>query len=134
MNNNKKEGNSFEAELCDILSKNGFFAHNFKQGIGGQPVDVLACNSKIQTIMDCKLCSNGYFDTNRMEDNQILSMTKWLDIVKTLPYWVIKFKDTGNIYMVDYCVLDTYHKNRWYENEIATLSLTLDEWLENFRV
>ena len=39
---NKKLGNSFEAELCEILSMYGFWAHNLAQNSDGQPADVLA--------------------------------------------------------------------------------------------
>lgn len=37
---NKKLGNAFEMELCNILSSHGFWVHNLAQNSAGQPADI----------------------------------------------------------------------------------------------
>ena len=39
---NKKAGNLFEQEFCEILFENGFWVHNLAQNASGQPADVIA--------------------------------------------------------------------------------------------
>lgn len=39
---NKKLGNNFETEFCEILSAHGFWVHNLAQNQAGQPADVIA--------------------------------------------------------------------------------------------
>lgn len=41
-NSNKKNGNYFEEEFCELLALHGFWAHNMAQNQGGQPADVIA--------------------------------------------------------------------------------------------
>ena len=41
-NNNKKNGNHFEEEFCELLALHGFWAHNMAQNQVGQPADVIA--------------------------------------------------------------------------------------------
>ena len=52
---NKKLGNSFEAELCEILSQHGFWAHNLAQNAAGQPADVIAVKDGEAFLIDCKV-------------------------------------------------------------------------------
>lgn len=40
--NNRKTGNSFEAEFCDLLFQHGYWVHNLAQNAAGQPADVIA--------------------------------------------------------------------------------------------
>jgi Holliday junction resolvase len=77
MKTNKKLGNDFEAEFCEILFENGFWAHNMAQNAAGQPADVIAVRNEKSYIIDCKVCSNGRFPLSRIEDNQHLSMKLW---------------------------------------------------------
>ena len=75
---NKKIGNDFESELCELLATQGFCAHNFAQNQDGQPADVIAVKNKKAYLIDCKVCSTRKgFDLSRMEDNQDLSMELW---------------------------------------------------------
>lgn len=96
---NKKLGNSFEAEFCDILSKAGFWCHNMAQNAAGQPADVIAVKEKEAFLIDCKVCSTGSFQYSRIEDNQDLSMELWHDCGNGCGWFALKF-DT-DIYMVD---------------------------------
>ena len=42
---NKKIGNDFEAELCEMLSLYGFWCHNLAVKSEGQPADVIAARN-----------------------------------------------------------------------------------------
>lgn len=79
MSNNKRLGNSFEAEFCEILFENGFWTHNLAQNASGQPADVIAARNGKTYLIDCKVCSNRGFALSRMEENQDLSMELWKD-------------------------------------------------------
>lgn len=96
---NKKLGNSFEAELCEILANEGFWAHNLAQNSAGQPADVIAVKDGEAFLIDCKVCSQGKFQYSRIEDNQDLSMDLWRDCGNGNGLFALKF-DMG-IYMVD---------------------------------
>lgn len=72
---NKSEGNKIEKLFCQYLKERGFWTHNFQQNSAGQPVDVIVCKNGKAILVDCKLCSsNKGFSSNRVEENQRLSM------------------------------------------------------------
>lgn len=96
---NKKLGNSFEAELCEILSEHGFWVHLLCQNSAGQPADVIAVKDGEAFLIDCKVCSQGKFQYSRIEENQDLSMDLWRDCGNGNGLFALKF-DAG-IYMVD---------------------------------
>lgn len=60
-NNNKKNGNHFEEEFCELLALHGFWAHNMAQNQVGQPADVIAVKNGIPVLIDCNL-SLAYCD------------------------------------------------------------------------
>ena len=95
---NKKMGNRFESELCEILAENGFWSHNLAQNSAGQPADVIAVKNGVAYLIDCQVCSKGKFQFNRIEENQDLSMDLWYDCGNGFGWFALKF-DTG-IYMV----------------------------------
>lgn len=71
MISNRKLGNGFESELCEILYANGFWAHNMKQDASGQPADVIAVKGNFHCLIDCKVVSTkAGFAFSRWEDNQ----------------------------------------------------------------
>ena len=76
---NKKIGNDFESDFCEILFENGFWTHNLAQNASGQPADVIAARNGKTYLIDCKVCSNRGFALSRMEENQDLSMELWKD-------------------------------------------------------
>ena len=45
---NKKIGNDFEKELCEVLAEYGFWVHNFTQNQDGQPADIIAVKYALQ--------------------------------------------------------------------------------------
>ena len=63
---NRKLGNSFEAELCEILFENGFWVHNLAQNQAGQPADIIAARNKVAYLIDCKVCSGNGFPLSRV--------------------------------------------------------------------
>ena len=69
-NNNKKNGNHFEEEFCELLALHGFWAHNMAQNQVGQPADVIAVKNGIPVLIDCKECETNRFPLSRIEGNQ----------------------------------------------------------------
>lgn len=100
-NRNRKIGNSFEQEFCEILAANGFWAHNMAQNSTGQPADVIAAYHNVPILVDCKVCSNDKFDINRIEPNQEAAMMMWLNCGNKYCYFAMKLSD-NNIYMVHF--------------------------------
>ena len=96
---NKKLGNAFETEFCEILAEHGFWTHNMAQNAAGQPADVIAVKEGEAYLIDCKVCSQGKFSYSRIEDNQELAMSLWCECGNGYGLFALKF-DTG-IYMVD---------------------------------
>lgn len=118
---NKKLGNSFEEELCELLSQNGFWAHNMAQNEVGQPADIIAVKNNFAVIIDCKVCSKDRFDINRIEPNQEAAMTMWKAKGNQYCYFAMKLSD-GKIYMVHFDDLKTnINKNQFM--------CTFDEWV-----
>ncbi len=97
---NKKVGNDFEREFCEILSKNGFWVHNLAQNQTGQPADVIAVRDGKAYLIDCKVCSTGRFQLKRIEENQQLAMEHWLDMGNDEVWFALKLDD--NIVMINY--------------------------------
>ena len=46
--NNKKLGNTFENEFCEMMFMLNFWVHNLAQNKSGQPADVIAVKEKSQ--------------------------------------------------------------------------------------
>ena len=126
---NKKLGNSFEAELCEILAKAGFWAHNLAQNAAGQPADVIAVKEREAFLIDCKVCSQGKFQFSRIEENQDLSMRLWRDCGNGNGWFALKF-DTGT-YMVDReSIRNCSERHPAMTPELAEMyGHSLEEWL-----
>jgi Holliday junction resolvase len=126
---NKKLGNQFEAELCEILSDHCFWAHNLAQNSAGQPADVIAVKDGEAYLIDCKICSQGKFQYSRIEENQDLSMELWRDCGNGIGLFALKF-DTA-VYMVDRESLRNCSQlHPAMTPELAgTYGCTLEEWL-----
>lgn len=100
---NRKIGNTFEQEFCDLLSEKGFWVHNLAQNAFGQPADVIAVKKKKAYLIDCKECSSNKFDLTRIEENQALSMELWNACGNGEGWFAIKMQ--GKIIMVSYDVM-----------------------------
>ena len=97
---NKKLGNDFEQELCEILADAGYWVHNFANRKNGQPADIIAVKSGGAYLIDAKVCSYEIFPFKRIEDNQHLAMDMWLECGNIEPYFALKCRN--DIYMVGY--------------------------------
>ena len=91
---NKKLGNDFEREFCQILHDHGFWVHNFAQKKEGQPADVIASINANPALIDCKVCSTKRgFRLDRREENQLLSMQLWHKTGNGFGFFALKFDD-----------------------------------------
>lgn len=127
MNTNKREGNRFEWELCNILSQHGYWAHNFAQNTAGQPADIIAVKDGFAELIDCKVCSHGYFSTKRIEENQQYSMHLWAQYNNGCGWFAVKFGE--RIYMATLdSLLDAGRTSlqEWWFKENC---ITLEEWM-----
>ena len=128
---NKKIGNDFEREFCEIISERGFWVHNFAQNQDGQPADVIAVKNNTPYIIDCKVCEKGIFRLSRIEENQILSMQHWLDTRNSDAWFALKVND--DILMITYRQA-MYAKERQSilnTDEIYERGVLLEDWLNN---
>ena len=126
---NKKLGNSFEAELCEILAEHGFWAHNMTQNAAGQPADVIAVKDGEPYLIDCKVCSHGKFPFSRIEENQESSMLLWRECYNGEGLFALKF-DT-QIYMVSLAEMKACSRECTYMTRSLAeeYGVTLEQWL-----
>jgi Holliday junction resolvase len=101
---NKSLGNGFERELCERLSKEGFWVHNLTQNSAGQPADIIAVQDGYAYLIDCKVCSNDKFPFSRIEENQDLAMTLWRDCGNGQGWFALKLED--EIYMFPHSLIE----------------------------
>lgn len=128
---NKKLGNSFEAEFCEVLSGRGYWVHNLAQNQAGQPADVMAVKDGKSYLIDCKVCSTAAgFKFSRIEDNQELSMQLWESCGNGTGWFALKVAD--EIYMVAYSVLTDLREtvSGLSTKAIRQYLTPLERWLE----
>lgn len=97
---NKIIGNEFEADFCDLLFENGFWAHNMAQSQAGQPADVIAARHGISYLIDCKVCCNNKFALSRIEENQESAMSLWENCGNTSGLFALRLPSDGSIFML----------------------------------
>lgn len=100
---NKKLGNDFEQELCEIFADAGYWVHNFANRKNGQPADIIAVKSGGAYLIDAKVCMYEVFPFRRIEENQHLSMDMWIECENIEPYFALKARN--EIYMVSYVAI-----------------------------
>lgn len=129
MTSNRKLGNDFETEFCEILAEHGFWVHNFALKKSGQPADVIAVKERLPFLIDCKVCENDRFPFSRIEENQRLSMELWNKCENGQGWFALK--TSKGIYMIPLEVLmeKTLVKESLSKFEIEELTMTLEEWL-----
>lgn len=131
---NKKLGNDFETELCELLSEQGFWAHNFAQNKDGQPADVIAVKNKKAYLIDCKVCSTRKgFDLTRIEENQDLSMELWSDCGNGQGWFALKVNE--DVFMLPYFTVKAYKNAQSYMSiaEIYEVAKPLERWVKRCR-
>lgn len=111
MNSNRKNGNTFEAELCEILFQNGFWAHNLAQNKQGQPFDVIAAKNGKTYPIDCKDCSRDVFDLDRIEQNQYSAMSLWEMRGNGCGWFALKLSN-GEIFFINLKTMEYLSKHR----------------------
>lgn len=132
---NKKLGNSFESELCEILSAYGFWCHNLAQNAAGQPADVLAAKNGKAYLIDCKACSTGKgFALNRMEENQDLAMELWNECGNGQGWFAMKLPN-DEIFMLPHFDIKACRHTQSYLSpaEIFELGKPLEKWVMKCR-
>ena len=130
MSNNKRLGNSFEAEFCEILFENGFWTHNLAQNASGQPADVIAARNGKTYLIDCKVCSNRGFALSRMEENQDLSMELWKACGNGEGWFAVLIGE--QIAMIPHFTVKALRNQQSYMNEleIREHGTPLEKWLK----
>ena len=129
---NKALGNSFEEELCEILSSYGFWSHNMAQKKSGQPADIIAVRNKVSHLIDAKVCSNNEFPFSRIEENQDLAMELWKECGNGIGWFALKIRDTDNqIYMISHYTMKAYRNQQksLSAKEIFELGIPIERWV-----
>ena len=130
---NKALGNSFEEELCEILSNYGFWSHNLAQNKSGQPADVIAVRNKVSHLIDAKVCSNNTFPFSRIEENQDLAMELWRECGNGIGWFALKISDTDEqIYMISHYTMKAYRNQQksLSAKEIFELGIPIEKWVK----
>ena len=130
MMDNKKLGNSFERELCEILFARGFWVHNLAQNQDGQPADVIAARYGRTYLIDCKVCSGRGFAMSRMEENQDSAMSLWESCGNNIGWFAMRLSQ-NRIYMVSHVILKKARQEAsyWNEDMICEHGVPIEEWL-----
>lgn len=133
MATNKKLGNTFETEFCEILGKHGYWVHNMAQNAAGQPADVIAVRDRIAFLIDCKVCSKNRFPISRVEENQHFAMEFWAMCGNGEGWFALKVED--EIFMIPhYSIVElSYRQSSLNLTEIKEYGVKLERWLESCR-
>ena len=130
---NKKLGNDFEADLCEMLFKEGFWVHNFTQNQAGQPADIIAVKNGKAFLIDAKVCSDNKFSLSRIEENQKNSMDLWNDYCGNGTGWFALLVG-DEVFMMAYShieVMNTVNfKPTLTLSDIVEKGMTLRKWVE----
>lgn len=100
---NKQAGTDFEREFCEMLSKDGFWAHFMGGNKNGQPADIIAVRNEKAYLIDAKDCQNDRFVLSRIEDNQHTAMRYWEMCGNNQGLFALK--TSKGIYMLAYGVV-----------------------------
>ena len=126
---NRKLGNDFEAELCELLFNHGFWTHNLAQNQAGQPADVLAVRNKVAYLIECKVCSGKGFPLSRVEENQDSSMTLWNECGNGEGWFAIKIAE--KIFMIPHFTIRAFMnvKSVMSPQDIFECGKTIEKWI-----
>lgn len=127
---NKRMGNTFETEFCELLYAHGFWVHNLAQNAAGQPADVIAVKNKTAYLIDCKVCSCDRFPLSRVEENQHFAMGTWKACGNGEGWFALKVED--EIIMIPHfsMVALSYKKSLLNLIDIREYGTQLERWLE----
>lgn len=126
-NSNKKVGNDFEKELCDMLASEGFWAHNMAQNKDGQPADIIAVKQGKAFLIDCKDCQGTAFDLSRIEENQDLSMDLWYALGNGYGLFAVRFDKS--IYIISKYAIKVIGTSKITKEIFEIFAETFEEWV-----
>lgn len=127
---NKKIGNDFESQLCELLSSRGFWCHNFAVKKEGQPADIIAVRNGKAHLIDCKVCSTSKgFSLSRVEENQELAMTRWSDCGNGDGWFAFLVDDS--VYFMQHCVIAHLPEGGSYISPVVIMDygIPFDRWI-----
>lgn len=127
---NKRMGNVFETEFCELLYAHGFWVHNLAQNRAGQPADVIAVKGKTAYLIDCKVCSHNRFPLSRVEENQHFAMGAWKACGNGEGWFALKVED--EIIMIPHfsMVALAHEKSALNLTDIREYGTPLERWLK----
>lgn len=129
--NNRKTGNTFEADFCEILFEHGFWVHNMAQNRAGQPADVIASKNKVSYLIDCKVCENNTFPLSRVEENQHNAMDLWKECGNGEGWFALKVEEE-EIVMIPHFSIKALMREKSVLNltDIRGYGVKLERWLK----
>lgn len=127
---NRKVGNAFESEFCEMLFQHGFWVHNLAQNQAGQPADVIAVRKNKAHLIDCKVCENDVFPFLRIEPNQHSAMSLWQECSNDGAWFALQLTDKS-VWLIDFVTM------RWLSLDQASINaddimfygLAFDDWV-----
>lgn len=130
---NKRLGNSFEAEFCELLYEDGFWCHIMTQNKAGQPADVIAVRNKVSYLIDCKVCSDNKFPLSRVEENQHNAMELWKACGNGEGWFALKV-DNDIIMIPHFSIKALMHEKSVLNlNDIHKYGVSMGRWLRKCR-
>ena len=128
--NNRTMGNTFEDELCNILSECGFWVHNMASKKSGQPADVIAVKNHKAYLIDAKVCTNNEFPLSRIEENQDLAMDLWNECGNGIGWFALK-TDFG-VFMLSHYVMKAWRNSHssLSPSDIYDMGIPIDKWVK----
>lgn len=133
---NRTTGGKFEQELSHMLAEHGFWCHVMQQNKAGQPADIIAVKGKFHTLIDCKVCDQGYFSFDRIEENQRSAMRTFFRKAGELSYFALKLPDES-IRLVSLERAETIRnrgKNRISAEDMTKETWNIEDWLDSSNV
>lgn len=129
--NNRKTGNTFEADFCEILFGQGWWCHCMTQNKAGQPADVIAVKKGKPFLVDCKVCENDTFPFSRIETNQHTAMRLWKESGNGEGWFALKLSDES-VYMIYHSLMIALSLNQSSINRelITHYGISLERWVE----
>ena len=108
----QENGKNFEKNLCEYLSKKGWYVVYMEKGItGSQPCDIIAIRNNLLLMIECKnlVAKNGVFNLSRIEQNQLLSYKKFKSCHNS--NFILAINWNGGVYLVDFDWLKFYQNS-----------------------
>lgn len=130
MGTNRKLGNTFESEFCEMLYEKGFWVHNMAQNQAGQPADVIAVRNKTSFLIDCKVCSDNKFSLSRVEENQHTAMELWKSCGNGEGWFALKVED--EVIMIPHYSIEalSHEKSVLNLKDIRDYGVKLERWVK----